>query len=100
MFSLVVIVLAPAERICAKFLLRSSPRRQRPKRRRLRVIPNRHPALSTFCCWTADGRMSGRCSLARASVDAVGQWRYQPTLLNGTPVEIDTEIDVIFSLQL
>jgi TonB family protein len=42
---------------------------------------------------------SGRCSLARASVDAVRQWRYQPTLLNGNPVEIDTQIDVIFSLQ-
>jgi TonB family protein len=43
--------------------------------------------------------LSGRCSLARASVDAVRQWRYQPTLLNGTPVEVDTEIDVTFSLQ-
>lgn len=42
--------------------------------------------------------LSGRCSLARASVDAVRQWRYQPTLLNGAPVEVDTEIDVIFSL--
>lgn len=42
---------------------------------------------------------SGRCSLARASVDAVRQWRYQPTLLNGNPVEVDTEIDVTFSLQ-
>ncbi len=41
---------------------------------------------------------SGKCSLARASVDAVRQWRYQPTLLNGMPVEVDTEIDVIFSL--
>ena len=29
---------------------------------------------------------------------AVRQWRYQPTLLNGEPVEVDTEIDVIFSL--
>ena len=42
---------------------------------------------------------SGKCSLARASVDAVRQWRYQPTLLNGKPVEVDTEIDVIFGLQ-
>jgi TonB family protein len=42
---------------------------------------------------------SGKCSLARASVDAVRHWRYQPTLLNGKPVEVDTEIDVIFSLQ-
>lgn len=41
---------------------------------------------------------SGKCSLARASVDAVRQWRYQPTLLNGMPVEVDTQIDVIFSL--
>jgi periplasmic protein TonB len=28
----------------------------------------------------------------------VRQWRYQPTLLNGDPVEVDTTIDVIFSL--
>src|SRR5256884_497940 len=36
--------------------------------------------------------------LARASVEAVSQWRYQPTLLNGEPVEIDTTIQVKFSL--
>ncbi|PYV29198.1 MAG: energy transducer TonB, partial [Acidobacteria bacterium] len=29
---------------------------------------------------------------------AVRQWRYQPTLLNGDPVDVDTTIDVIFSL--
>lgn len=42
--------------------------------------------------------ISGRCSLARASVDAVRKWRYRPTLLAGQPVEVDTTIDVIFSL--
>src|SRR5262245_44928632 len=42
--------------------------------------------------------LSGRCSLARASVDAVRLWRYQPTTLNGNPVEVDTTIDVIFSM--
>ena len=36
--------------------------------------------------------------LARAAVEAVSQWRYQPTLLNGEPVEIDTTIQVNFSL--
>ena len=36
--------------------------------------------------------------LARAAVEAVSQWRYQPTLLNGEPVEIDTTIQVKFSL--
>jgi TonB family protein len=37
--------------------------------------------------------------LARASVEAVSQWRYQPTLLNGKPVEVDTTIEVHFTLQ-
>jgi protein TonB len=51
-----------------------------------------------------DGQLSGIngvrgvCSLAESAVAAVRQWRYQPTLLNGNPVEIDTEIDVIFQL--
>jgi len=41
---------------------------------------------------------SGHPLLVQAALDAVRQWRYQPTLLNGEPVEVDTEIDVIFSL--
>ena len=36
--------------------------------------------------------------LARAAVEAVNQWRFQPTLLNGEPVEIDTTITVNFKL--
>lgn len=36
--------------------------------------------------------------LARAAVEAVSQWRYQPTLLNGEPVEVDTTIQVNFTL--
>jgi TonB family protein len=36
--------------------------------------------------------------LAQAALDAVRQWRYQPTLLNGQPVEIITNIDVTFEL--
>src|SRR6266576_2907421 len=36
--------------------------------------------------------------LARAAVEAVSQWRYEPTLLNGEPVEIDTTIQVNFKL--
>jgi TonB family protein len=37
--------------------------------------------------------------LAQAALDAVRQWRYQPTLLNGQPVEIVTNIDVTFELE-
>jgi TonB family protein len=37
--------------------------------------------------------------LVQAARDAVSQWRYQPTLLNGQPVEVVTTITVNFSLQ-
>jgi TonB family protein len=36
--------------------------------------------------------------LARSAVEAVSQWRYTPTLLNGEPIEVDTTITVIYSL--
>jgi len=42
--------------------------------------------------------MNGHPLLQQSALDAVRQWRYQPTLLNGEPVEVDTTIDVIFSL--
>lgn len=34
----------------------------------------------------------------RSALDAVGQWRYSPTMLNGQPVEVDTHITVIYSM--
>ncbi len=40
--------------------------------------------------------VSGPQALARAAIDAVRQWRYQPSLLNGTPVSVETEITVNF----
>ncbi|MHB8755331.1 MAG: energy transducer TonB [Candidatus Acidiferrales bacterium] len=42
--------------------------------------------------------VSGPPLLMRAAMDAVEQWRYKPTLLNGNPVEVDTTITVIFNL--
>lgn len=42
--------------------------------------------------------ISGHPLLVQSALDAVRQWRYRPTLLNGEPVEVDTTIDVIFSL--
>jgi TonB family protein len=36
--------------------------------------------------------------LSRAAVEAVSQWQYQPTLLNGEPVEVITHITVNFTL--
>jgi protein TonB len=35
---------------------------------------------------------------SQSALDAVRQWRYKPTLLNGRPVEVDTQITVIYRL--
>jgi periplasmic protein TonB len=49
-----------------------------------------------------DGRVrhlavvSGNPILAQAAIAAVRQWRYEPTRLNGEPVEVGTEITVNF----
>jgi TonB family protein len=43
--------------------------------------------------------VSGEPILAKAAMDAVHDWKYRPTLLNGEPVEVDTVIDVIFQLK-
>jgi periplasmic protein TonB len=43
--------------------------------------------------------ISGHPLLVKAALEAVEGWRYQPTLLNGIPVEVETEIDVSFSLE-
>jgi len=40
--------------------------------------------------------ISGHPLLIQAALDAVKQWVYQPTLLNGAPVEVATEVDVKF----
>ncbi len=53
----------------------------------------------------ADGKvkqvtvLSGETVLADAAVEAVQQWVYEKTLLNGEPVEVVTQIDVNFTLK-
>lgn len=42
--------------------------------------------------------MSGHPMLVQAALDAVRQWRYRPYILNGEPVEVETQITVNFSL--
>lgn len=42
--------------------------------------------------------ISGHPLLIPAALEAVRQWTYQPTLLNGEPVQIITQIDVNFTL--
>lgn len=42
--------------------------------------------------------VSGDPMFYRSALDAVQQWRYKPTILNGQPVEIDTFITVIYNI--
>lgn len=42
---------------------------------------------------------SGHPLLVNAAVQAVSQWRYRPTILNGDPVEVVTQITVNFRLR-
>ena len=42
--------------------------------------------------------ISGHPMLAPAAIDAVRQWKYQPYLLNGEPVEVETRVTVNFTL--
>jgi len=43
--------------------------------------------------------LSGQPSLIPAALKAVLQWKYEPTLLNGTPVAVEMEVTVHFELR-
>jgi periplasmic protein TonB len=42
--------------------------------------------------------VSGPPLLINAALDAVRQWRYRPYILNGSPVEVETQVSVVFNL--
>jgi protein TonB len=42
--------------------------------------------------------VSGHPLLVQSAIEAVQQWRYKPTRLNGDPVEVDTTIQVTFTM--
>jgi protein TonB len=42
--------------------------------------------------------VSGHPLLVQSAIEAVKQWRYKPTQLNGDPVEVDTTIQVTFTM--
>ena len=43
--------------------------------------------------------VSGDGIFVRSALEAVQQWHYKPTILNGQPVEIDTYITVVYTMQ-
>jgi len=42
--------------------------------------------------------INGPAMLQQAAMDAVKSWRYRPYLLNNEPVEVETTVNVIFTL--
>jgi TonB family protein len=59
---------------------------------KLRVLITRDGAVQSVQV------VSGPSLLAGAAVNAVRQWRYQPTLLGDQPVEIAQDITVVFRI--
>jgi TonB family protein len=47
--------------------------------------------------YTADS-VSGPPSLVPASIEAVKQWKYQPYLIGGEPIEVETTVEISFAL--
>jgi protein TonB len=42
--------------------------------------------------------VSGPAMLQQAALDAVKMWRYRPYLLNGVPLEVETTVNVVFTM--
>lgn len=42
--------------------------------------------------------ISGHPLLAQAALDAVKQWKYRPYLVNGSPIEVETQVTINFTL--
>jgi protein TonB len=57
-----------------------------------------HAVISKDGSITGLQLVSGHPMLAPAAIEAVKQWKYKPYLLNGEPVEVDTEVQVNFTL--
>lgn len=43
--------------------------------------------------------VSGPSELQQSALDAVRQWRYKPFLLNGAPIEVETTVRVVYTLE-
>ena len=42
--------------------------------------------------------ISGPAVLQQAALDAVSTWRYKPYMLDGEPVEVETTVNVVFTM--
>ena len=74
-----------------------------PEYPKLASVAHVHGTVQLHAIIAKDGTVknltviSGQPLLIPAAVDAVKQWVYRPTVLNGLPIEIETEIAVNFA---
>jgi protein TonB len=79
-------------------------RRVQPVYPPLAITTRREGRVELHAIIASDGTIqsleviSGDPFFLPSALSAVREWRYQPTLLNGEPVEVDTHITVIYSL--
>lgn len=80
-------------------------RRIEPKYPTLAIQTHRSGRVELRAIIATDGTIqslrvvSGDPLFYQSAMDAVSQWRYRPTVLNGEPVEIDTFITVIYNIE-
>ena len=80
-------------------------RRVEPAYPRLAIQTHREGRVEMRARIATDGTIqsleivAGDPMFYQSAKEAVIQWRYRPTFLNGQPVEIDTYITVIYTLQ-
>jgi periplasmic protein TonB len=68
------------------------------KRARIQGVVRLHALISRDGTIEGLKVVSGHPLLVPSALEAVKQWVYQPTLLDGEPVEVETDIDVNFTL--
>ena len=79
--------------------------RVEPRYPPLAVLARKEGTVVLHAIISREGRItslevvSGSPLLIQAALDAVRQWRYRPTMLNGEPVEVETTITVVFQLR-
>ena len=68
------------------------------KQARISGIVRLHVIISTNGVVLQSEVVSGHPLLVQSAIDSVRNRRYRPTFLNGEPVEVDTTVDVYFTL--
>lgn len=91
-------------RVSASVIAAQLVRRVQPTYPTLAVQIRREGRVELHALISTDGSVesleviSGDPMFIQSALTAVRDWRYQPTLLNGQPVEVDTHITVIYTL--